>query len=63
VVNVYNFASWLHGKPFVICKFRTMMDERDEKGNLMPDSERLTSLGQFLRKTSMDVIYPNCLMF
>jgi len=53
VVNVYNFASWLHGKPFVICKFRTMMDERDEKGNLMPDSERLTSLGQFLRKTSM----------
>ena len=44
----------LHGRSFVIYKFRTMTDERDEDGNLLPDGERLTSLGQFLRKTSMD---------
>ena len=44
----------LHGKPFTIYKFRTMTDERDEEGNLPPDRERLTRLGQFLRKTSMD---------
>ena len=44
----------LNGKPFTICKFRTMTDERDEGGNLLPDGERLTSLGRFLRKTSMD---------
>ena len=44
----------LHGKPFTIYKFRTMTDARDEGGNLLPDSERLTRLGRFLRKTSMD---------
>ena len=44
----------LHGKPFTIYKFRTMTDERDEDGNLLSDGERLTCLGQFLRKTSMD---------
>jgi len=44
----------LHSKPFVIYKFRTMTDERDEEGNLLPDSERLTRLGRFLRMTSMD---------
>jgi lipopolysaccharide/colanic/teichoic acid biosynthesis glycosyltransferase len=44
----------LHGKPFTIYKFRTMTDERDGDGNLFPDSERLTRLGRFLRKTSMD---------
>ena len=44
----------LHGGPFVIYKFRTMTDERDEDGNLLPDGERLTSLGRFLRKTSLD---------
>ena len=44
----------LHGRPFVIYKFRTMTDERDENGNLLPDGERLTRLGRFLRKTSMD---------
>ncbi|MCK4527530.1 sugar transferase [candidate division WOR-3 bacterium] len=44
----------LHGKPFVIYKFRTMTDERDEEGHLLLDGERLTSLGWFLRKTSMD---------
>jgi len=44
----------LYGKPFIIYKFRTMTDVWDEVGNLMPDRERLTRLGQFLRKTSMD---------
>ena len=44
----------LNGRPFVIYKFRTMTDERDEDGNLLPDGDRLTRLGQFLRKTSMD---------
>jgi sugar transferase EpsL len=44
----------LHGKPFTIYKFRTMTDEGDEEGNLLPDRVRLTRLGQFLRKTSMD---------
>ena len=44
----------LHGRPFVIYKFRTMTDERDENGNLLPDEKRLTRLGRFLHKTSMD---------
>ena len=43
----------LHGRPFTIYKFRTMTDARDEGGNLLPDSERLTKLGRFLRITSM----------
>lgn len=44
----------LQGKPFTIYKFRTMTDEWDEKGNWLPDGERLTRLGRFLRKNSMD---------
>jgi len=44
----------LYGNPFTIYKFRTMTDKRGEDGNLLPDSERLTKLGRFLRKTSMD---------
>lgn len=44
----------LHGKPFKIYKFRTMNDKRDEKGVLLPDSERITPLGRFLRRTSLD---------
>ena len=44
----------LHGKPFTIYKFRTMTDKRDEDGNPLPDGERLTRLGRFLRKTSLD---------
>ncbi|MCX7817487.1 MAG: sugar transferase [Syntrophales bacterium] len=43
-----------HGKAFFLYKFRTMTDVRDEKGNLLPDSLRLTPLGKFLRKTSLD---------
>lgn len=44
----------LHGRPFTMYKFRTMNDARDERGNLLPDSERLTRLGRFLRSTSLD---------
>ena len=43
-----------NGKPFTNYKFRTMTDELDGDGNLLPDGERLTRLGRFLRKTSMD---------
>ena len=41
-------------KIFKLYKFRTMTDKRDEKGNLLPDSERLTKLGSMLRSTSLD---------
>lgn len=41
-------------KIFTLCKFRTMTDERDEKGNLLPDAVRLTKFGKFLRGTSLD---------
>jgi len=44
----------LHGKPFELIKFRTMTNERDENGKLLPDSERLPAFGKFLRSTSMD---------
>jgi len=44
----------LHGKPFTMYKFRTMTDAVDEYGNLLPDEERLTALGRFLRSTSLD---------
>lgn len=41
-------------KIFTLCKFRTMTDARDENGELLPDSVRLTKFGSFLRKTSLD---------
>ncbi|WP_139491599.1 sugar transferase [Brevibacillus dissolubilis] len=44
----------LHGKPFYIYKFRTMTDQRDAAGNLLPDEVRLTTLGKMLRKFSLD---------
>lgn len=44
----------LHGKIFRIYKFKTMNDERDEKGNLLPDEQRLTSAGHFVRAASLD---------
>jgi lipopolysaccharide/colanic/teichoic acid biosynthesis glycosyltransferase len=44
----------LKGKPFNMIKFRTMTNECDSDGNLLPDSQRLTSLGRFLRATSLD---------
>lgn len=43
-----------NGKPFKMYKFRTMTDERDENGNLLPDEKRLTRFGTILRKTSLD---------
>lgn len=44
----------LHGNPFTLFKFRTMTDVRDARGNLLPDAQRLTSFGRFLRATSLD---------
>ena len=44
----------LNGRPFKMYKFRTMTEERDSEGNLLPDEERLTPLGRFLRETSLD---------
>lgn len=44
----------LNNKIFTLYKFRTMTDERDENGELLPDEVRLTKFGQFLRNTSID---------
>lgn len=44
----------LHGKIFKIIKYKTMTDERDAEGNLLPDKDRLTAVGKFVRKTSID---------
>jgi lipopolysaccharide/colanic/teichoic acid biosynthesis glycosyltransferase len=41
-------------QPFTCLKFRTMTDKRDASGQLLPDAERLTALGRFLRTTSLD---------
>lgn len=43
-----------HEKIFGLCKFRTMTDERDENGELLPDAQRLTKFGKMLRATSLD---------
>lgn len=43
-----------HEKVFGLCKFRTMTDERDEHGELLPDAQRLTAFGKMLRATSLD---------
>jgi len=44
----------LHGQPFYIYKFRTMTDARNNSGELLPDEERLTPFGRFLRQFSLD---------
>lgn len=44
------------GKIFKIVKFKTMNDKRDSQGNLLPDADRLTKVGMFVRKTSLDEI-------
>ena len=44
----------LAGRPFRMIKFRTMRDARDAQGDPLPDSERLTKLGRFLRSNSLD---------
>ncbi|MBW8190546.1 sugar transferase [Neiella marina] len=43
-----------HGRPFRMYKFRTMTDARDSDGELLPDAQRITPFGQFLRSTSLD---------
>ena len=44
----------LHGRPFYLYKFRTMTDCRDKNGQLLPDEDRLTPFGKWLRKYSLD---------
>ncbi len=44
----------LNGKTFKIMKFRTMLDGKDKHGKLLPDDERMTKFGAFLRSTSLD---------
>ena len=44
----------LHGKVFKVLKFKTMTDERDIEGNLLPDVDRLTKVGKFVRSMSID---------
>jgi sugar transferase EpsL len=44
----------LGGKPFVLYKFRTMAEQRDKSGNLLPDEKRLTRVGNMLRSSSLD---------
>jgi len=44
----------LHGRPFYIYKFRTMTEDHDSNGQLLPDAMRLTRTGRFLRSTSLD---------
>ncbi len=53
-VFFYQNRPGLHGKPFRIYKFRTMTNDCDIDDCLLPDSERLTKLGSFLRTTSLD---------
>jgi sugar transferase EpsL len=48
------------GRPFTLCKFRTMTQARDKEGRLLSDAERLTGLGRFLRSFSLDDL-PNAI--
>ena len=50
----YQERPGLHGKIFKVIKFKTMTDERDAEGNLLPDADRLTKAGRFVRSTSID---------
>ena len=45
---------WRNARPFELIKFRTMTDEKDAKGELLPDSQRLSAFGRMLRATSLD---------
>lgn len=63
-ILIYGFLGWpivftqlrpgLHGQVFKIIKFRSMNNARDSEGNLLPDAQRLTRFGKFLRRTSLD---------
>lgn len=46
----------LNCKPFYVIKFKTMNDEKDDNGKLLPNKDRITKFGAFLRKTSLDEI-------
>jgi lipopolysaccharide/colanic/teichoic acid biosynthesis glycosyltransferase len=46
----------LNGKPFTLIKFRTMLDATDTSGQLLPDADRLTPFGRFLRASSLDEV-------
>lgn len=50
---LHSRAGW-HNKIFKVVKFKTMTDERDTEGNLLPDGQRLTKVGRFVRSTSLD---------
>jgi lipopolysaccharide/colanic/teichoic acid biosynthesis glycosyltransferase len=50
----YQERPGLHGKIFKVMKFKSMTDERDTEGNLLPDADRLTAVGKFVRSTSID---------
>ena len=50
----YQERPGLHGKIFKVIKFKTMTDERDAEGKLLPDADRLTKVGRFVRSTSLD---------
>jgi lipopolysaccharide/colanic/teichoic acid biosynthesis glycosyltransferase len=53
-VFFFQIRPGLHGKPFKIVKFKTMNDKKDKNGELLPDADRLTKVGAFVRKTSID---------
>lgn len=53
----------LNAEPFDMIKFRTMTDERDEDGELLPDAVRLTKFGRFMRSTSLDELPEIWLIF
>jgi lipopolysaccharide/colanic/teichoic acid biosynthesis glycosyltransferase len=50
----YQERPGLHGKIFKVMKFKSMTDERDANGKLLPDAQRLTKVGKFVRSTSID---------
>ena len=50
----------LHGNPFRMIKFRTLTNETDAEGQLLPENERLTKLGALMRKTSLDELPELC---
>jgi lipopolysaccharide/colanic/teichoic acid biosynthesis glycosyltransferase/ribosomal protein S18 acetylase RimI-like enzyme len=53
-VVFYQQRPGMHGRPFTVLKFRSMQEAYDPAGHLLPDAERITPLGQFLRRTSLD---------
>jgi len=52
----YQYRPGKHGKVFKIIKFKTMTDRKDASGKLLPDADRLTKIGSWVRRTSLDEI-------